>query len=128
MSARSVKEIFEEHLALVRAGDDDGDIERCYAEDAMVISRMGTFQGRSEIRRSRSMMRQEVLGAEIHPVNVVIEGNAVLLHWTAQNDHIEVHEGEDTYLFRDGRITVQTCHYRVTPRTAGAGSHGKDHH
>lgn len=41
-----------------------------------------------------------------------------MLEWAA-GDHVEIHDGADSYLVRDGRIAVQTIHYSTRPRRPG---------
>src|SRR3954467_6339590 len=97
------------------AGDIDG-IVSDYADDAVFITPSGVLRGRDGIREAFTNLLGDVPDAEWQVPTQVFEGDVLLIEWTARAAETFA-EGVDTFVFRDGEITVQTVRY--TPQRSG---------
>jgi len=120
MTARTTREVFEDHLFQSVAGDIETDLERNYATDLVVLTGFGVFHGHDGLREANRRLQHELPGARYHYGTQLDTGEIAFLEWSAASDSARVDEGVDTYHIRQGRIRVQTIHYTLT-------SHRKEH-
>jgi len=111
MAERSIREIFEDHLRNRANGDLDADLENNYAEDVVLLTCYGVFEGYDGVRESEAILHRKVPNSTFDYVRKLDAKEMAFLEWTAKEDGVEVHDGVDSYLIRDGRIQVQTIHY-----------------
>ena len=52
---------------------------------------------------------------KIECFNKLIDGEFAFLEWRAKNHSVEVTEGADSFVVRDGKIVFQSIHYKVHP-------------
>ena len=113
LSARSARDVLDDHLALAAAGDWRTDLERNVADDVVVLTGFGVFTGRDQVRVLAELLDAQVPGASFEYTTVVVHGDVGFLEWTADSPTARVRDGADSFVIRDGRIVVQTIHYTV---------------
>lgn len=113
LSARSTREVFEDHLRLADAGDLDGDLARNVAEDVVVLSGRGVFRGHDGVRELARQLMDEVPSGRWTYTTLLAEGPMAFLEWTVDEGPTRIRDGADSYLVEGGKIRVQTIHYTV---------------
>jgi ketosteroid isomerase-like protein len=113
--ARTPQEAFESHVAALGGGDLET-IAADYADNCIVIFNSQTRRGKTGVKESFTKLfgdlaaAGEVKGLEV-PVRV-FEDNALYIEWWADLGDMRC-DGNDTFIFEDGQITVQTVKYYV---------------
>jgi uncharacterized protein (TIGR02246 family) len=110
--ARSPQEVFAHHAQALGAGDLD-EIVADYADDAVFITPSGVLRGKEGIRTAFTQMLADVPNATWDLPTQIYDGDVLFLEWTADAGSTRVDDGIDTFVFRDGQITVQTVRYTV---------------
>jgi uncharacterized protein (TIGR02246 family) len=110
--ARSPQEVFAHHGQALGAGDLD-EIVADYADDAVFISPSGVQRGKDGIRQAFTQLLADVPNASWDLKTQIYEGDVLFLEWAADAGATRVHDGIDTFVFRDGLIRVQTVRYTV---------------
>jgi ketosteroid isomerase-like protein len=112
LTARTAKEVLEDHLALAAAGDWRTDLERNVADDIVVL---GAFEGRDQIRVLAELLDAQLPDARFEYTTVLVRGEIGYLEWTADATGARVRDGADSFVIRDGRIVAQTIHHTIEP-------------
>lgn len=112
-AARTTFEVFQDHLHLREEGNIAEDLERNYAEDAVLLTGYGIFSGHDGIRASAELLHQQLSGARYMYRTRLVHGKVAYLEWEAGGERIYVSNGADSYYIEDGRIRVQTIHYTL---------------
>jgi ketosteroid isomerase-like protein len=112
--ARTPQEILQHHGTSLGAGDLDG-ILADYPEDCVLITPQGTFTGAAGARDAWLQLLGDLPGAKVDVWSVVVEGDIVLMKWTASTDRGRVEDGVDTMVLSGEGIRAQTIHYTLTP-------------
>lgn len=115
LTRRSAREVLDDHLALAAAGDWRGDLERNFADDIVVLTGFGVFEGVDQLRVLAELLGAQVPEARYEYTTVVVRGEVGFLEWRAEGRGARVTDGADSYVIRDGRIVAQTIHYTVEP-------------
>ena len=110
--ARSPQEVFAHHAQALGAGDLD-EIVADYADDAVFITPSGVLRGKEGIRTAFTQLLADVPNATWDLPTQIYDGDVLFLEWTADAGSTRVDDGIDTFVFRDGQITVQTVRYTV---------------
>ena len=110
--ARSPQEVFAHHAQALGAGDLD-EIVADYADDAVFITPAGVLRGLDGVRTAFTQLLGDLPNANWDLPTQIYEGDVLFLEWTADAPHTRVDDGIDTFVFRDGQITVQTVRYTV---------------
>jgi len=113
--ARTPQEIFEHHGAALMAEDLDG-IVSDYADDAVFITPDGVLRGKDGVREGFVKLIGDLPGASWELPTLIFEGDVLLLEWKAESEKAKADDGIDTFVFRDGLISVQTVRYTLTPK------------
>lgn len=113
MAIRTAEEVLEEHLALWASGDVELDLCGNYAEDARILCRDGVWWGHDGVRELVKKLHARVPELRLRSVRRVMDGELVLVEWTAEGRGVHVPDGADTLVIRDGLIRAQTVHYTV---------------
>jgi ketosteroid isomerase-like protein len=114
---RTAEQILSDHRAALAAGDVDHDVQCNYAPDAVVISDTGVDRGRDAIRRSLRQIAS-FFGDVVPVVNsqTIVQLDDVTaiarVLFSVKTPAIEVTDGVDTYVIRNGQIHCQTAHGR----------------
>jgi hypothetical protein len=71
------------------------------------------LRGKDGIRQAFTKLLADVPDAQWALPTQIYEGDVLLLEWTAESARTRVEDGIDTFVFRDGRIRVQTVRYTL---------------
>lgn len=113
IARREPREVLDDHLALAAAGDWETDLARNVAEDVVVLTGFGVFEGREQVRVLAELLDAQLPRARFEYTTVVVRGEVGFLEWRAEADGARVRDGADSFVIRDGRIVAQTIHYTV---------------
>jgi ketosteroid isomerase-like protein len=103
MSAEDTRAVLDHHLAALLVGDVDG-LMQDYTEDSVFISNLGgVVTGRDAIR-SMFSAGADLSGWEQQLVHV--EDETAYITWKVEG----VVVGTDTFVVRDGKISLQTAY------------------
>src|SRR5690242_4979266 len=111
--ARTTQEILQHHGETLAAGDPEG-ILADYPEDAVLITPQGTFTGTAGAREAWLTLLGDVPNPKVDVTSVVLEGDLVLMEWTASTDRGRIEDGVDTMVLGPDGIRRQTIHYTLT--------------
>jgi ketosteroid isomerase-like protein len=112
---RTPQEVFAHHAQALGAGDLD-EIVADYADDSILITPAGAMRGKDGVRAAFATLLADVPNAAWDLKTQIYEGDVLLLEWTADSTAGPVDDGVDTFVFRDGLITVQTVRYSMHAR------------
>ena len=116
---RSPRQVLDDHLALAAAGDWVTDLERNVADDIVVLTGFGAFEGRDQVRVLAELLDAQLPNARFEYTTVALRGEVAFLEWRADADGARVRDGADSFVIRDGRIVAQTIHYTVDAAADG---------
>jgi hypothetical protein len=108
---RSTTEVFEDHLRLRLEGNLEEDLRRNYAEDVVLLTVNSNATGHEALRMSAERLSRQLPEAEFSIAAKQVSGPYALLIWSATSPRLHAVEGADTFVFRDGKIVLQTIHY-----------------
>ena len=112
---RGAGEVFRNHLALRLAGCTAEDIRSNYAEDVVLLCFDGAYRGRKAVRESAKRLAEQLPNARFELTSEIVEGPYAFLLWRAEADGCDAVDGADSFVFRDGRIVMQSVFYRLRP-------------
>lgn len=112
MHERSTREVFEDHLRHRSGKDLEADLHN-YDEDCVILTGYGVFHGHDGVRQSSEILGRDVPNGSYTYTTKLDADEMAFLEWTAEADGVRVLDGVDSFLIRDGKIIVQTIHYRV---------------
>lgn len=115
MADRPTREVLESHLRHRKDGDLEGDLDRNYANDVLLLSAEGVNHGHDGVRRLAGVLRSYVPDGSYTYHQVLAEGEVGMLSWTGRGEHAVIHDGADSFVIRDGLIRAQTIHYSTRP-------------
>jgi ketosteroid isomerase-like protein len=110
--SRSPQEVFQHHAEVLIAGDLEG-IVSDYADDAVFITPNGVLRGKDGVREGFTKLLEDVPSADWAVPTQIFEGDVLFIEWSAKAANTFVEDGIDTFVFRDGEITVQTVRYTL---------------
>lgn len=113
MPERSPREVFESHLENRVRGRLDEDLAENYAEDVVLLTQNSQVRGTAAMRVSADRLAGQIPDAEFVFEAKKVEGPYAFLVWRASSPTHRVECGADSFLIRDGRIVMQTIHYRL---------------
>ena len=111
-TTRTPQEVFQHHAEVLIGGDIDG-IVSDYSDDAVFITPAGTLRGKDGVRQGFEKLLAELPNAEWAVPTQIFEGDVLFIEWSAKAANSRVEDGIDTFVFRDGEITVQTVRYTL---------------
>ena len=76
-------------------------------------SRRRRLRGKDGVREGFTKLLGDVPNAEWDVPTQIFEGDVLFIEWSADAASTRVEDGIDTFVFRDGEITVQTVRYTV---------------
>jgi len=112
MARRSPREVFQHHFAALEAGDVEA-VMADYNQHSVVITPGGVARGVGAIRQGVTMLLSALPRATWQLTTQIYDGNILFLRWAADSRNAEVKDGVETYIFKDGRILVQTVHFTL---------------
>ena len=113
--ARSTQQVVEDHITALNSGDIDR-IMADYADDAVALTLDGGSVGKQAIRAVFAGLLQNMPNIEFTTGAVAVEGDMLLLQWSAESDTASMPEGVDTFIVRDDKIQQQTGWFKVVPK------------
>jgi len=114
MMSRSPQEVFSDHLAAL-AKRDVPLILKDYAEDARVITPQGALEGLAGVEAFYTQALAVLPDLEATITSKVFGGDALLARWTATATAGTVDDGVDTFVFTDGKISLQSSWFTIEP-------------
>lgn len=116
-TARSTREVFEDHLRLRKSTSTEEDIERNYAPDVVILASSGTHRGHDGVRETASILKDALPGGTYEYTKTLVDGEFAYLEWTGRSEESVIDDGADSFVIRGGQIVAQTMHYKVRSRT-----------
>jgi hypothetical protein len=125
LSRRTAREVLDDHLTIANRWGGDvpfedvlaEDLARNVAEDIVILINRGTFYGHDGVRELAQMLSDELPEHAAFSYDyVAAEGEVGLLEWSYEDSTVQVRDGVDSYVFRDGKIVAQTIHYTLEAR------------
>jgi hypothetical protein len=110
---RSTIDVLHDHLACRANGDLDADLERNYASDVLLISYEGVSYGHEGVRKLAGILKNYANPDDYSYDQVIAEREVGYLRWSAEGEDLEVHDGTDSFVVRDGKIVAQTIWYAI---------------
>jgi len=110
---RTTEQVFFDHLEKRQKGLEEEDIKQNYSPDVVQLTCMGIFRGHDGVREGNRILQDSLPAGRFEYYNTLVEGEMAFLEWRGFADGCEIKEGADSFLIRDGRIIVQTIHYKV---------------
>jgi hypothetical protein len=110
---RSTRAVIDDHLALAAAGEWRQDLDRNVADDIVVLTGFGVFEGLDQVRLLAELLEHQIPDGRFEYTTVLVHGDVAFLEWTAHGPTARVRDGVDSFVVRNGKIAVQTIHYTV---------------
>jgi hypothetical protein len=114
LSKRTPQEVFGHHAQSLGAEDPDA-TALDYAENAVLITQDGIFNGKAAIREFFVAVFQAIPKAQ-WGVKTTYVDNVLFLQWTADSTRGSISDGVDTFIFKNGLIQYQTVRYTLVPK------------
>lgn len=111
--SRTTTEVLQDHLAKRLNNEVEKDIEANFAEDVVILSSFGVYEGHQGVRDSAKRLKEFLGKGTYHYKRVIIERDFGFLDWTGESDKAMVCDGADSYVVKDGKIVMQTIHYKT---------------
>jgi hypothetical protein len=110
------QEVFQRHVASILDGDADA-VAADYSADGLVLTPTGQYRGIEQIRGFYAQMSKALPNVALEAKVTVFADDTLLLHWTADSALHSVPDGVDTFVFREGKIQLQTISCTLVPKT-----------
>jgi len=116
--ARTMMEILEHHNTAVLT-DNYKEMIADYADDAVLITLSGVFIGPEAIGGALRQLMRDM--PDMKPVEsprnfLRIEGDTLLLRWSAQSAKGKIQDAVDTLVVKNGKIWRQTTSFEIAPK------------
>ena len=118
LSRRSTAEVLQDHLAHRVKHDVQGDMQRNYHEDVVILTMEGCYRGREGVGRCYSRLHDLLGRAEFSFPVERVQDRYAFLEWRARSGRKRVEDGADTFVIENGQIVCQTIRYSL--REAGS--------
>ncbi len=113
---RTPQEVFNHHGRALGAADLD-ELAADFADDAVVITPAGVNYGKDGARAAFRQLLADLPGAAWDVRDQTWADDVLLVGWAADTAKSRADDGVDTFLFRDGQISVETVHYTLHPKS-----------
>jgi len=116
--ARTMMEILEQHNTAVLSNDYEKMIGD-YTEDAVLITMSGVYIGQKAIGGALQQLMRDMpdMKAVESPKNFLkIEGDLLLLRWSAESSKGTIKDAVDTIVVKGDRIWRQTTSFEIVPK------------
>ncbi len=111
MTARTTKEVFEDHLQLALTNEWHSDLERNFSSHCVLLTGFGVFQGLEGVMDAANLLMKQLPNARYIYRTRLWHDEMAFLEWEAVADGVRVEDGADSYLIRNGAIEIMTIHY-----------------
>lgn len=115
LARRTTRAVFEDHLRLRRDARLEEDLARNYSPGVVLLTEQSIIQGHDAIRRSADRLHLQLPDARFEWTARRVSGDYAFLVWRARSDRYRVECGADSFVIQEGRIVMQTIHYRLLP-------------
>lgn len=112
-SPRTIQEVLNSHLHHRTVGDLEGDLRENYADGVVLLSAEGVHRGHEGVRHLADILQSYIQDGSYQFHKLLTDGEIGMLVWTGSTDELEIHDGVDSFVVRDGRIAAQTIHYSL---------------
>lgn len=109
-SPRTIQEVLNSHLHHRTVGDLEGDLRENYTDDVVLLSAEGVHRGYDGVRHLADILQSYIKDGSYQFHKLLTDGEIGMLVWTGSTDELEIHDGVDSFVVRDGRIAAQTIH------------------
>ncbi len=103
-----------------KEGKVEEDIARNYDPELVLLHKGGVEHGFDGIRKSAARLEQQLPDASFRYQDKQVSGEYAYLEWEADSELYHVKDGADTFVIRDGRIVMQSIHYRLLDEDGNA--------
>jgi hypothetical protein len=114
LSKRTPEETFGHHAQTLMAEDVEGILED-YTDSSYLISPSGVLHGKNTIRGFFTDLVTALPQAKWAVKTTYVE-DILFLEWTADSKPASVSDGVDTFVFKDGMISIQTVRATIVPK------------
>jgi SnoaL-like protein len=112
--SRSPQEVFSDHLAALVKRDVPLILED-YAENARILTPQGALEGLAGVEAFYTQALAGLPDVEFTITSKVFGKEALLARWTAAATAGTVDDGVDTFVFTDGKISLQSSWFTIEP-------------
>ena len=114
---RTMEEILDHHNRAVLSNN-YAEMIVDYTDDAILITLKGTYKGKDAIGRALQQLMRDM--PNMKPVEstknaMIIEGDTLLLRWSAQSDTGTITDAVDTIVRKGDKIWRQTTSFEIVP-------------
>ena len=113
--ARSTQQVVEDHVMALVSGD-IARIMEDYADDAVLLMLDGGFVGKQAIGAFFESALQGMPNIQFSTGAVAVEGDTLIVQWSAESDTVSIPEAVDTFIVRDDKIQRQTAWTKMVPK------------
>jgi hypothetical protein len=112
-TARSTREVIEDHLRRRACGDLDGDIRTNYHPDVILLHPHGALRGHDGVRRLADRLSRYQSDGSFCCDRLLTADQMGVLEWTGLGGRTDtlMLEGMESFIVRDGLIVAQTVNY-----------------
>lgn len=110
---RSTTEVLHDHLVKRLEGRVDDDVETNYSDEVVVLGGSGDYRGRSGVRASAAELARLLPDVSFEYEQTVLAARYAYLEWAAWRADRLAALGADSFVIEQGRIVMQTVHFRV---------------
>lgn len=111
---RTAEQVLEDHLERRAMGDVEGDIRHNYAEDVVLMTSAGLYQGHDGVRDAAEELNDHLGDGTYVYTNKLVENGHAFAEWRVEGVDTQIRDGADTFMVVDGKITLQAIHYALT--------------
>jgi ketosteroid isomerase-like protein len=72
-----------------------------YAEDAIILTLDGSYVGKEAIQAFFEGLSASMSNLQSTPRGLAVEGDTLLVYWSADSDTVSIPDGVDTLIIRD---------------------------
>jgi hypothetical protein len=113
MRIRTTREVIEDHLRRRATGDLDGDLQKNYDPDVIVLHPDGEARGHEGIRHLATRFSRYQNGSSLRCHRLLTSGEIGVLEWSGLGGRTDtlMLEGMESFVVRGGVISAQTLNY-----------------
>jgi ketosteroid isomerase-like protein len=112
---RSTEQVFLDHRDAILTGNFPKLIAD-YADDAVLMTMEGTFPGKEAVQGFFANLLSSQPNVAVSFGGYVVEGDMLLMEWSAESDLAKFSEGVDTFIIYDDKIQRQTMRFNYEPK------------
>lgn len=112
-TARTTREVIDDHVRRRTVGDLDGDIRANYHPDVILLHPAGELRGHDGVRRLAHDLSRYPTSGSFRCLRLLTAEEVGVLEWDGLGGRTEtlMLEGMESFIVRDGLIVAQTINY-----------------